>query len=90
MVGAGNAFPSAVALIPFGDNVDTRVLLKKILDACSDCSIRYSPLGQVGHQWKVDSVGWNWPTCHRCSSQIQKSSHLPLLYSKFGECAGYM
>ena len=50
LVGAGNAFPSAVALIPFGDNVDTRVLLKKILDACSDCSIRYSPVGQVGYR----------------------------------------
>ena len=47
LVGAGSAFPSIVALIPMGENVDTRALLKQILDMSSDCPIRYSPLGAV-------------------------------------------
>ena len=46
-VGAGSAFPSIVALIPMGENVDTRALLKQILDLSSDCPVRYSPLGAV-------------------------------------------
>ncbi len=46
-VGAGSAFPSIVALIPMGENVDTRALLKQILDMSSDCPVRYSPLGAV-------------------------------------------
>lgn len=47
LVGAGSAFPSIVALIPMGENVDTRALLKQILDMSSDCPIRYSSLGAV-------------------------------------------
>ena len=46
-LGAGTAFPSIVALIPMGENADTRAVLKQIIDMSSDCDIRYSSLGFV-------------------------------------------
>lgn len=48
MVGAGNAFPSAIAIIPLGENVDTCSVLKRILDFSKGSNVRYSDLGQVG------------------------------------------
>ena len=47
MVGAGNAFPSVIAIIPLGENVNTCDVLKRILDGCQGNTIRYSMLGQV-------------------------------------------
>ena len=47
MVGAGNAFPSVIAIIPLGENVNTCDVLKRILDSCQGNTIRYSMLGQV-------------------------------------------
>ena len=46
-LGAGSAFPSVVALIPLGENADTRSILQKVIDNCSDCDIHYSSLGNV-------------------------------------------
>lgn len=48
MVGAGNAFPSVIAIIPLGENVNSCDVLKRILDSCQGNTIRYSMLGQVG------------------------------------------
>lgn len=47
LLGAGSAFPSVVALVPLAANVDTRTVLRGILDVCADCDIRYSSLGNV-------------------------------------------
>ena len=46
-VGAGTAFPAAIAVIPLGTNVDTRDVMKRFLEQFSDCPTRYSSLGDV-------------------------------------------
>ena len=85
MVGAGNAFPSVIAIIPLGENVNTCDILKRILDSCQGNTIRYSMLGQVCFTCIFTSnlwLGWYCSTCNHCSSKVQKSSNLPLLYTE--------
>ena len=67
-LGAGSAFPSIVALVPLAANVDTRTVLKGILESCADCDIRYSSLGNV-LLLSLLYIGWSVAACDDCVNQ---------------------
>lgn len=71
-----------------GENVDSRNLLKRILEVSADCPVRYSPLGSVILFLFASPTGRFRPARDCNVSQEQEPHDVHVLHPEFGERAG--